>query len=280
MRRARRAEAMLTSRSRQAGFTLLEAIVVIVITGIVAAMIALFIRQPVEAYVATAQRAALVDAADTAARHLQRAVQAALPNSIRVDATHLELIPVRGAGRYRAEPGAAAAPGDPLSFTTLDGSFDVLGPPVTVSAGDSLVIYNLGIPGADAYTMPTLANRRVATAGGASIAFTPTATPLPFASPGSRFHIVGTPVSYVCTGGNLVRYAGYGFPSPSTLTPTLNFGAAVPEILAANVSACVFTYTPGALQRMGLVTLSLTLTHPASGESVTLRQDLNVDNTP
>jgi MSHA biogenesis protein MshO len=48
--------------------------------------------------------------------------------------------------------------------------------------------------------------------------------------------------------------------------------------LATNVTACSFTYTPGPLQHNGLVSLSLTITQ--AGESVTLQQQVNVDNVP
>ena len=78
-----------------------------------------------------------------------------------------------------------------------DNSFDVLGPALTINAGESLVVYNLGIPGASAYDSP-LTNRRLATAGTAlsKVSYTATANRLPFASPSSRFQIVGTPVTY------------------------------------------------------------------------------------
>lgn len=269
----------------QAGFTLVEAIMVIVITGIIAGMVAVFIKPPIDAYFDTARRAELTDIADTATRRIARDLQGALPNSVRVDATgqFLEFIPILDAGRYRAEAGVAVAD-DPLDFTLADTSFDVLGPPVAVAAGASLVVYNLGIPGASAYEMP-LSNRRLATAGGATVAFTAVAgTPLPLPSPGSRFQIVGTPVSYVCTAGSLLRYAGYGFPSPSTVTATTAFGAAVPAVLATNVnnavagSGCNFTYGAGPLQRSGLVSIFLTLAQ--GGETVTLQHQVNVDNTP
>src|SRR5205814_7956125 len=69
----------------QRGFTLLEAVLVIAMTGIVAAMVAVFIRAPVNAYVDQARRAELSDAADTALRRMAREVQRALPNSVRVD---------------------------------------------------------------------------------------------------------------------------------------------------------------------------------------------------
>ena len=67
----------------QRGFTLVEAIVVIVITGIIAAGVAVFIRAPVEGYVDSVARAELTDAADTALRRLSRDVNSALPNSLR-----------------------------------------------------------------------------------------------------------------------------------------------------------------------------------------------------
>jgi len=51
---------------RQVGFTLIEAIIVIAITGIVAAAVAMFIRLPVQGYVDSAARAELTDIADTA----------------------------------------------------------------------------------------------------------------------------------------------------------------------------------------------------------------------
>lgn len=265
---------------RQTGFTLVEAIVVIVITGIVAGMVAVFIRPAIDAYMDSARRATLTDIADTAARRMARELQGALPNSVRIDPAtgqFLEFIPIRSAGRYRADFGPAAAPGDPLDFTTADATFDVLGPAVTAVARDSVVVYNLGIPGADAYEWP-LSNRRLVTAAGANVVLTPTANPLPFPSPGSRFQIVGTPVSFVCNGGSLLRYSGYPFPNPSTATATTSFGAVVPAILATNVAACSFNYGPGPLQHNGLVSISLTLT--LNGESVTLLHQVNVDNVP
>lgn len=271
---------------RQYGFTLIEAIMVITITGIIAGVVAIFIRAPVEAYVDSARRAALTDAADTVTRRIGRDLQGALPNSVRVDGTgrFVEFIPIRDAGRYRAEVGTAAGD-DPLDFTSAaDTSFDVLGPTVNVAAGESLVVYNLGITGASAYENP-LTTRRVATAGSAlsKVTFTATATPLPFASPGSRFQIVGTPVSYACDlgTGTLWRYSGYAFqPSQPASLATLNGLAGVTKAaLATNVTApCQFAYSPGALQRNGLVSIALSITQ--TGESVVLQHQVNVDNAP
>ena len=265
-------------RSRQRGVTLIEMVVAIVVTGILLALVGMFTRNQITGYFDVAARAELADTADTALRRIARDLQAALPNSVRVDASNsfLEFIPIRDGGRYRAD-----LPGDFLDFSTADTSFEVFGPPVTVNAGNSLVVYNLGIPGASAYEIAPLTNRRLATAGGASVTFTAVAgVPLPFSSPSNRFQIVDTPVSYVCAAGSLLRYTGYGFPSPATLTATSAFGATVPAVLATNVSGCTFSYAPGVLQRNGLVSIRLTLTHPTTLESVTLYHQVDVVNTP
>ena len=271
----------------QAGFTLVEAIVVIAITGIIGGMVAVFLRGPIDAYFDTARRAELTDVADTAVRRVAREVQSALPNSVRVDGTgnFLEFIPIRTAGRYRVEVGRAVVD-DPLDFSlAADNAFDVLGPPVTVLAGDSLVVYNLGLPGvSSAYDTAPLSSRRVATAGAAlaKITFTPTAAALPLPSPGSRFQIVGTPVSYACDlgSGTLWRFSGYAIQSAqATTVAALN---ALPGVVAAplatGVTACAFAYTPGVLQRSGLVSMALSIAQ--SGETIVLQHQINVDNTP
>ena len=253
------------------------------ITGILAAMVAIFIRAPIDAYVDSARRAGLSDVADTTARRIARELQSALPNSVRVGGAglFLELIPIRDAGRYRAEAGTAAGD-DPLDLTNAaDNRFDVLGPTVTVSAGDSLVVYNLGFDVADAYAAAPN-NRRTPTVGAGLVSVTFAGGTFPLASPGSRFHIVGTPISYACElgTGTLWRYTGYDFQpaQPTTLAALNGLAGATRAALATNVTACNFTYGPGALQHNGLVSMSLTITQ--SGESVTLQHQVNVDNVP
>jgi MSHA biogenesis protein MshO len=259
-------------RSAQ-GFTLTEAIMVIVITGILASMVAVFIQKPVQGFFDTARRAALVDAADTALRRVSRDVREALPNSVRVSGgTALEFLHVRSAGRYREQ-----GPGDPLDFTTADTSFDVLGPAVSVQSGDSVVVYNLGVTGADAYE-GTSTSRRIAVAPfGASLANVAitAATAFPFASPARRFQVVDTPVSYVCSGNQMRRYSGYAI-LPAQPVPPAGAGALIADKLATG--GCSFAYATGPSQREALVTLSLDLTD--SGETVSLIYQVHVNNVP
>lgn len=272
---------------RARGFTLVEAVIVIVITGIISAVVAVFITKPVEGYFDSARRAALTDIADTALRRMARDIHGALPRSVRVDGTgkHLEFIPIKGAGRYCAEAGVAATwtstpCADPLDvFSGTDNSFSVLGAGVPLVAGDSVVIYNLGIPGvSSAYDTAPLTSRRAAVANAApfaTISFTATGTPFPLDSPGKRFQVISTPVSYACDGTSLLRYAGYAI---QTAQPTPPGGT--PAVLATHVDCAntSFAITPTALERSALVMIVLTLSQ--SGETVTLQHQVNVENTP
>jgi len=253
---------------------------VIVITGVIASMVAVFIEKPVQAYFDISRRAEMTDVADTALRRMARDIQSALPNSVRVSGSFLEFIPIKGAGRYCAEVGTAAAwtstaCTDALSFSAADTQFDILGPVPVMAAGDSIVVYNLGITGADVYagdtrtTYTSLAGNTVIMAGKL----------FPLDSPGKRFQVIYTPVSYVCDGttNRLLRYAGYAIQSGQPTTLAALNALVAPAVLAANAT-CTLTYTPGFLQDVGLVSISLTITQ--SGESVTLQHEVNVVNTP
>lgn len=277
------------SMHSQHGFTLLEAVLVIAMTGIVGAMVAVFIRAPVNAYVDQARRAELSDAADTSLRRIAREVQRALPNSVRVDATGtiLEFLPIVDAGRYRASPDAAGA-GDFLDFdSSTDGSFAVLGPAVSVSAGSQLVVYNLGLPGADAYSGES---RRALTSTGtalSTLSYTVGGTQFPFASPSNRFQVINTPVTFLCTPGtggtgSLRRYGGYAIqsaqPTNAAAAPLATLAGNNNALLASNVESCAFVYNGGSSARNGLLTLTLKLT--SGGESVTLMHQVHLDNSP
>jgi MSHA biogenesis protein MshO len=239
-----------------AGFSLVELIVVMAVTAVVGTMAAVFLRAPLESYVAQDRRARLADAADTALRRMGRDVRLALPNSVRVGEAggvfYLEFLATRAGGRYRAEGG-----GDILDFSAADSSFDVLGPAIDMRAGDRIAVYNLGIPGADAWADETLGDYTGVVGSVSTIAITPKLFPL--ASPGNRFHVVEGPVSYACdpVAGTLTRYWGYAI---AAAQPT-SFAAATPSaLLADGVSACRITYEPGATERGGLVSVALTLT--------------------
>ena len=97
----------------QHGFTLVEAIVVMVVLGIIGATIGMFITGPLRGAVDLGARVELTDSADTAIRRLERDVRNALPNSLRItsvgSAVYLEYLDVRTAGRYRTVASGGAS---------------------------------------------------------------------------------------------------------------------------------------------------------------------------
>ncbi|MBI3222447.1 MAG: prepilin-type N-terminal cleavage/methylation domain-containing protein [Nitrosomonadales bacterium] len=285
----------------QRGFTLVEMILVIVITGIIGGIVAVFLKAPMQQYVDVARRADMTDIADTALRRISRDLRLALPNSVRragvcdgVSPCFIEFLPTGspscatntvclGGGRYRAGPGGT---NDELSFAVADSSFEVLGTMPTMVAGDQIVVYNLGTTGADAY----VGNNRTAVSAAPAGSIVSIAPKLfPFDSPGHRFHVVSTPVTYACDGaGTLWRYWGYAIQDVQTKTDTIaKLDALVLPAtttrgkarMAGNVGSCRFTYDNNVVaQRSGLVTMHLGITE--QGETATLYSAAHVSNQP
>lgn len=143
---------------REAGFTLIEMVMAIILLGVVGSMVAVFMKAPVDGYFDSARRAAMTDEADTVLRRVLREVRGALPNSLRQTTTScIEFIPVKAVARYRAEN--AVTGGLPMDFDAA-GNFDMLGLNSALSAeqqivpGDVVVIHNLGAAGgSDAYSV-------------------------------------------------------------------------------------------------------------------------------
>ena len=286
----------------------MEAVVVIAITGIIVAAVARFISAPVTGYVDTALRAELTDIADTALRRIGRDLRNALPNSIRVTSVgsvfYLEYLEVRTGWRYRpVTSGGATSPACPsddtrvtdndiLSFyaspsVATDTCFKTLGNipnRAQIVNTDYVVVFNLGIPGASAYESPNTNKSLISstsTSGNEDrIAFNAQTFRLP--SPGSRFHVITGPVSYVCdpVAGTLKRYWGYAIAASQPTPPAGGSNA----LLADNVSACSFTYNAAVVaQRDGLVVMSLSVTEVDSqgkNETVTLYEAAHVSNVP
>ncbi len=278
--------------ARQAGFSLVELVIVIVIAGIVGGMAGSFIQFPVLAYADAKALADLSDEADTSLRKIGRDIRNALPNSLRLaqapgGAVYLEWIPALAGGRYLDSAAANC-------FSSAQcGSITSLGGLVTASnqyAGASLVIFNYhnnssGVCAAST-VLPSAycGNNRAAIAattmgagGQDTLTFKAAARFYPDGgSPSRRFHIVDTPVSYVCDpgAGTLARYAGYALQAAQ---PTA-FGSLRGALLARHVTACGFSYQAGAGQAPGLLSLRLTL---ADGRaSVALYHQVQVSNTP
>jgi MSHA biogenesis protein MshO len=307
-----------TNSKFERGFTLVEAVVVIVITGIVAGMVALFIRLPVKGYIDSEARAELTSTAATAFQRMSRDLRLALPNSIRTTSAggnqYIEFLLTKTAGRYLAVQDSPTS-GAVLSFTNSSlASFDVLNPmpagEQAIVPGDFIVIYNTGSSSThtDAYacngsppcnrarvngvavnTVNGVAVNTITLANNVNLfagLLAPAST-----SPGRGFQVVTSAVTYLCnpSAGTLRRYwydvnwsngTDSTQPTDTSVEPLSGASSAV---LATGVTACSFSYDAAAGSpanpQIGLVDLSLKM-RAAGTEQITLLQQVYVDHTP
>lgn len=299
---------------RQRAFTLVEAVVVMVVIGILAGIVAVFIRAPVQGFVDSAGRAELTDVADLALRRMARDLRSALPNSVRVasDGHAIEFLATVGGGRYVAADDGVDDPAGPYALDFVDPSkvqFTVANPmpDLTTWIGDAnyVAVYNLGpdFEPSNAYffdSTPAKEHNIAKIAGkafdGANLVTTITLADNPFArqttpmpSPTHRFQLVSGPVMYSCENRNgvltLVRAWNYHINAAMAATAPTDAGNAV---MASGVSNCtgLFKYDedPGkrvVLQRSALVVISLALNARNTNDPpVRLVHQVHIDNTP
>jgi MSHA biogenesis protein MshO len=277
---------------RTRGFTLVELVMVIMVTGIIAASITVFFKPAIDSYFDTRRRADLTDLADNALRRMGQDIRRAVPNSIRsVSATCFQLVPTIAGGRYRmasdtvndtaplpcAPSATCSAPLD--ASTGVATVFDVLSPlPTAPAVGDWIVINNQN--GDDVYTG---ANRAAITAP-VKTASVPAdnlrdtdglhritaAVPVATGYDGGRFVAVANTeqtVTYTCRDRVLYRkIAAFG----AADCAAGNAG----QIVATDVASCTFTDSAD----QGFLRLRLTLSR--DGESVSLAHGVHVSNVP
>jgi MSHA biogenesis protein MshO len=284
-------------RRVETGFTLIELVITMTVGIIVASFIAMFISRPVTGFEDQSRRARLVDAADSALQRMTRDVRRALPNSVRARAgggvSALEMLATVDGARYRTQPPGTAD--QILDFTAPDGAFDVISPFTQVakpfsSTSDYLAIYNVGVPGADAYELgnvitPSGTQIDIA-ADGASGQDRVTLSPafrFAYQSPSQRVYLVAGPVTYLCdpAAGTLVRYSGYTIAADQSTRDSaaeLLAAGATASLMADHVTACTFTYQAGTAERAGLLSMQLHLGEKT--DAISLLSQVHVDNVP
>ena len=269
----------MNHRGRQAaGFTLVELIVVIVVSAIVAVFMVLFLNAPIESYFAQTRRSDLVDSAHRISDAVTADARTALPNSMRFNpaGTALELLATTGVARYYGQndknysgggqPNEELTVGNSVTtFGTLD-SFTTQA--LSYQAQYFLSIGNLGTATYNAYNSATGVMTPASTA--IMVAANPSYPPPPpdvaaenqvtlsppmtFKAPGApatqpsvhNAYAVSGAVSYVCTpnaanptAGTLKRYSGYAITAAQRVPP-----AGTGAVIAHDVSACTISVVP------------------------------------
>jgi len=295
------------NRDTLSGFSLIELVIVIILTGILAGVLFTMIRGPLQAYLQVERRVVLVDIVETALQRMTREIRLALPYSVRVDSPGglqaVEFLRTLDGGRYR-NSGA-----NRLKFNQSSGTFDVFNSLVNFasivtatgatpyqecvnSQAECLVVYNIGQPtsvaaattigySANAYLGASSAYKgniaAITAASANSISFSNNNLAWTFGmqSPQHRFSIVDTPVSFICNGSEIYRYSDYAIAESQTASP----GGST-NLLIDHVSSCQFNYDKPTLTRFGLLSINIQVSDPASGESVSLLQQIHMTNVP
>jgi MSHA biogenesis protein MshO len=276
--------------------TLIELVVVIVVSAVVVSFMSMFIVTPVDAFTQQKQRAQLADAADGALRLLSRDLRAGLPNSVRVTTSGsvvaLELLATLDGARYR-DNGPLTNPSQWLDFTTADTAFATTSPFSNItlpwsSTTSYLSIYNVGVPGANAYALAnviTPAGTTIAiSAGSAANAQNVTLSPgfqFSYGSPEKRVYLVSGPVSWLCdtSAATLTRYSGYAIQATQPASAaTLSAAGASSGLVASHVNGCQFTYAAGTPDRSDMATLELSLAQ--NGQTIQLLHQVHLVNAP
>ena len=288
-------------RSKQAAFSMIELIVVILLLGAFAGGAGLLIVAPIEAYDDQVRRQRLVDQGEMALRQIARDVRRALPNSIRTTPVGagwaVEMVNTIDGARYRDEVGGEfTATTDFLQFTAPDSDFNLLGgfnelTPGGFAAGRRLVIYNTSAAGI--YTDATVNNNPgIITPSGTVLTLSVNTPPSEDAehhinmapafrfaqqSPGQRVFVIDGPISYICNPGSntITRHSGYAF---SVVQPTPPLGGTSGTVVS-QLTGCSMTYNPGSSQRGGILSIRITI-GDGSGEDINLLHQIHVVNVP
>lgn len=301
----------INDRQAQAGFSLVEMIVAILIMSIIAIGLTQFISFSAEGYVKSADRNQLTSTGRIVIERITKELRNALPNSVRTTDVFiagdnevvfgglfpgdqcLEYLPILGASTYIDpvfHPGSGSMEFDAVEFnldiSEVDGAYTVIFPrnpsqlydsslpsPGYIAAFDNL---NVGSTLSDTHTInltnPHKYRRRSAL---------------------DRVYLVDEPVSFCVNGDNLFRYADYGL-FDTQLIPTNPAGACplssacLPATTAdkriliasnlANEGFTAFDQLAATLRRNAIVQIELNF--EKEGESVALNHEVMLPSAP
>lgn len=253
-------------------------------------------------------------------RDIQRAVPNSLrvkvdpSNSQRIA---VEMLNIVEGMRYRTTgPGSFLNFIQPVTQFNVIGQFQyAMNNPTCMGGNCRIVVYNTGAnmggaipsdnpaPGANVYSTLAAPSCSGCLPPPGSVNITPASTTVTLSNAGSegsitlgaatlfglpsarqRVAVVDTPVTYLCdvSAGvkSITRYWGYSINAIQPTNPSLPpLNTAQSALLTNGITGCSFNYAPGSPQSNGLITMKLTFSNE-DGESITLLQQVSVDNSP
>ncbi len=287
------------------GFTLIELIIVIVVTGILVAVVGPLIGGKYQAVTDAQQRATWVQQAEYALFHIRQDLQRSVPNSVRasepdaagdnqvVEFLGLSMGQEPPVARYRDRQHPSL---DRLRLTNED-AFDVFETTSLSAAGLAVSVGGTSVSqiygdwnNQSSSTNGVIAEINTVTNRAGTVCDDGDCTQNPVAlvdldttggnhtfpdhSPHFRAYFTDGPVAYACTAGRLIRYSGYTSLANTALSGRV--GAATASRVVDSVVDCSFSWQAGSAYRPPTVTIRLAL--GAGGESVQLVETIPLRN--
>lgn len=300
------------SIQRNAGFSLVEMIVAIVLSGIIAVGLTGYIADSVDGLNSSSNLNQLTSSGRVAIDRLSMELHNSLPNSIRTTTATaggdqcIEFVPVIASSSYINAPFSAAGA---ASFNTIDFMPDLEG--VTVGGINDLfaVIYphrqnqlydaenatTSGFPFRGPIEQVTGITNHGSTSEYSIVSLADTHR-FRRRSPNDKVFVTGQPVSYCVSGDKLYRYQNYGFYDVQTSTEEEagvcevlssdrclpNYAAAPDKVLItnniSNATLTAFSISSQSLRRASVV--SIVFNMASDGDVVTLNHEVLVRNAP
>lgn len=297
---------------RQAGFSLIEMVIAIIVMSIIAIGLTRFINFSTEGYINTAERSQLTLSGRAVVERISKELRNALPNSIRITDVFdtgyaevdtgglfpgdqcLEYFPMIGASTYidpAFHPGGTTTAFDAVEFNlginVITGDYAVIYPrnpselydsslpsPGYIAAFDDL---DVGSTLSDTHTINLSAGHKYRRR-----------------SPLDRVYLVEEPVSFCVNGDNLYRYTNYGItddqsiptnaagncplsPSPLCLPSTTPNRILIASNLA-NDGFTAFDQLAATLRRNAIIQMEFNF--DKDGENVTLNHEIMLQSAP
>ncbi len=253
---------MLRTKQTYKGFTLIEVIIVIVLTALIAGVVFPVIRYGITSSQRFSEAKEVSLRARLALERISRDLRYAVPNSIRTHSINATNDSVEfGEAIFHSHYSSIDGISSPYTLNDDTG--------LTLPSANLISVYNTSAD--DFYSYPNSDSVfDVNSVSGNQVVFSANKKPY---SPNKRYCLLNSATCYsLDTNGNLYRYSGYN-PGQDFLTD-----ATEKNILINNVKSVVFDYYPGNLSNAAMV--SITLTIRTNETEITYHQEVHIRNVP